>query len=195
MITNPALAKVNQQTDTSRPDTPTPETPATVAGEKKRKKKTPKNEKLTKTVLASEMDPTKTNPGETQAGAPTGIEGTTQQQRQQQLQDGEKEDGQASLVDLGKADEVKEADVHGAVQLKDCEKHKEGEQNKAGVVTGGDGVSTDIPNTTADPTQEVKPDPLARMLLAAQNLPSPNNDYLKSPEERKNRGVFWNVSS
>jgi len=194
VITNPVLVKVNQQTDTSRPNTPTPETPATAVGEKKKKKKVPKSEKLSKTVPALEMDPTKTNPGETQPGASTGIEGTTQQQQQQQLPDGEKEDGQVSLVDLGKADEAKEADAPGAVQLKDCEKHKEMEQDKAGVVTGGDGVSTDIPNTTADTTQEVKLDPLARNLLATQRSPlSPNNDKhdcLKSPEERKSRGVF-----
>ena len=191
VVTNPALAKVNQQTDTSRPNTPTPETPATAVGEKKKKKKAPKSEKLSKTVLAPEMDPSKINLGETQPGASTGIEGTTQQQQQQQLQDGEKEDGQISLVDLEKA---KEADAPGTVQLKDCEKHKETEQDKAGVVTGGDGVSTDIPNTTADPTQEVKLDPLARNLLTTQRSPlSPNNDkhdYLKSPEERKSRGVF-----
>jgi len=105
------------------------------------------------------MDPIKTNSGETQPSASLGIEGTTQQQqRQQQLQDGEKEDGQVSLDDLGKADEVgasKEAGAPSAVH-----KHKEGEQDKAGVVTGGDGVSTDIPSITADPMQEVKRDPI-----------------------------------
>ena len=189
VITNLALVKVSQHSETSRSPTPVPETPSTATTEKKKKKRAPKNEKPTKMALAPEMDLANPNLGETYSSA-------AEEATLQQLQDGEeKKDGQVSLVDSGKMDEAV-AGAPGAVQSTDRE---EKEKDKADVVTGGDGVSTDIPNTATDPVQEVKLDSLARSSLATQGSPlSPNknrndkHDYLKSPEERVSHGGLMN---
>ncbi|KAF5354948.1 hypothetical protein D9756_005643 [Leucocoprinus leucothites] len=215
VITNPALAKVNLATETSRPSTPGPETPTTGPEKEKKKKKKVGKKAVAEKVAAEKAETATPKADEKESNAATEAEATLQSQ--QQPQEGQKDDATV-LVDLDKKDDVTVSQQGNGAGSSGAPKSDvsstgandgEGEKAKAkaGSTTGGDGVSTDIPSTTTDPTQanDAKADPKANPTTLYKPSDPPaspttrksqldNADFLKSPQEKEKTTLGFNLS-